>query len=70
MAACAWLCWGRMAGPSVYFGELVHKGYIGPASAKAWSENSLRALMRLMLWGAVCGGCLLWLAGVLIRVLA
>lgn len=61
MAACAWLCGGRMAGPSVYFGEIVEKGWIGPESAPAWNRSSLTALMSLLAWGSICGGCLVWL---------
>lgn len=62
MAACAWLCKGRMAGPSVYFGKTVEKGWIGPADAPPWCRQMLAALMELMKWGTVCGGFLIWLA--------
>ena len=34
MTACAWLCGARMAGPSVYFGELVDKPWLGPPPDK------------------------------------
>lgn len=61
MAACAWLCAGRMAGPSVYFGSVVQKGYIGPENAAPWDKKRLASLMRLMFWGAICGGALVWL---------
>ena len=63
MTACAWLCGGRMAGPSVYFGELVVKPWLGPPEADAapWDAARLRALLALEQWGAVCGGLALWL---------
>ncbi len=43
MAASAWLMNARMAGPSVYFGEVVHKPWLGPPEhqAKPWNEQRL-----------------------------
>ena len=63
MTACAWLCSSRMAGPSVYFGELVNKPWLGPPEAQAtpWNESGIRALLALELWSAICGGLALWL---------
>ncbi|MBD5539377.1 MAG: cobalamin biosynthesis protein [Desulfovibrio sp.] len=63
MTACAWLCGSRMAGPSVYFGELVVKPWLGPPEADAapWDARRIRALLALEQWGAVCGGLALWL---------
>ena len=65
MAACSWLCHGRMAGPSVYFGELVNKPWMGPpddgAGGADWDRARLSALMRLMHRATICGGLTLWL---------
>ena len=63
MTACAWLCGARMAGPSVYFGELVSKPWLGPPEADAapWDAARIDALLRLEQWGATCGGLALWL---------
>lgn len=62
MTACAWLCGRRMAGSSVYFGELVKKPLLGPAKAPPWSRDSLLALCDLMFYSALFGGFALWLA--------
>lgn len=64
MTACAWLCRARMAGPSVYFGELVDKPRLGPPEDEAapWDKARLLALCALMRHSAACGGLLLWLA--------
>ena len=64
MTACAWLIGGRMAGPSVYFGELVTKPWLGPPETEAapWDAARIRALFALETWGTVCGGLALWLA--------
>lgn len=51
MAACAWLCAGRMAGPSVYFGALVDKPWLGPPqneAAPCWDAAHLAALRALL----------------------
>ncbi|WP_291355144.1 CobD/CbiB family cobalamin biosynthesis protein [Desulfovibrio sp.] len=71
MAACAWLCGGRMAGPSVYFGELVVKPWLGPPERDAapWDAGRIRALLLLEQWGTVCGGLALWLACLGMRLL-
>ncbi|MDO5484543.1 MAG: CobD/CbiB family cobalamin biosynthesis protein, partial [Desulfovibrionaceae bacterium] len=67
MAACAWLCGARMAGPSVYFGHLVDKPWLGPSESGAllWDEGLLRGLCALMRAGAALGGlalcCCAWL---------
>ncbi|SDF04113.1 CobD/CbiB family cobalamin biosynthesis protein [Desulfovibrio legallii] len=63
MAACAWLCRGRMAGPSVYFGALVDKPWLGPPPEEAapWDEARLGALLTLVQACALCGGLALWL---------
>lgn len=63
MAACAWLCNGKMAGPSLYFGEMVHKEWLGPPDRPAWSGSKLETLRRLMLVGSAGTGILLWLCG-------
>ncbi|WP_241159315.1 MULTISPECIES: CobD/CbiB family cobalamin biosynthesis protein [unclassified Desulfovibrio] len=71
MTACAWLCAGRMAGPSVYFGELVVKPWLGPPERDAapWDAARIRALIALEQWGAVCGALALWLACLGMRLL-
>ncbi|MCR5562318.1 MAG: cobalamin biosynthesis protein [Desulfovibrio sp.] len=63
MAACAWLCGARMAGPSVYFGELVHKPWLGPDDNEAapWDKARLLTLFALMRLGTLCGMNSLWL---------
>lgn len=63
MSACAWLCAGNMAGPSVYFGELVVKPWLGPKKMTIipWDRPKLLALCSLLLYGAIIGGFVLWL---------
>ena len=60
MAACAWLCHGRMAGPSVYFGELVNKPWLGPPDGAAWDATRIEALLLLLREASLCGGLALW----------
>lgn len=68
MTACAWLCGARMAGPSVYFGELVDKPWLGPppdkgepgASSAVWDAPRLLALCDLLRQSALYGGLVLW----------
>ena len=68
MTACAWLCGARMAGPSVYFGELVDKPWLGPppdeglsgASSAVWDAPRLLALCDLLRQSALYGGLALW----------
>lgn len=63
MAACAWLCGGRMAGPSIYFGSLVQKGWLGPEadSARQWDMALLQNLFHLIGAAVLSGGLCLWL---------
>ncbi len=69
MAACAWLCRARQGGPSVYFGELVHKEWLGPPENEAapWDAARLEVLNRLLLRGMLVGGAILWLATLTLR---
>jgi adenosylcobinamide-phosphate synthase len=69
MAACAWLCNARMAGPSVYFGALVDKAWMGPPekTAAPWDEARLRALLALLRAGGVVGAALVWLVFCVLR---
>lgn len=68
MTACAWLCGARMAGPSVYFGELVDKPWLGPppdkglpgASSAVWDAPRLLILCDLLRQSALYGGLVLW----------
>ncbi|MGE9986365.1 CobD/CbiB family cobalamin biosynthesis protein [Desulfovibrio sp. SGI.169] len=71
MTACAWLCRARMAGPSVYFGALTDKPWLGPPEGEAapWDRARLLALCALMRYSAVCGGLFLWLACLALRML-
>lgn len=55
MAACAWLCGASMAGPSVYFGQLVVKPWIGPVG-KPWTAPLIGTLNALMFGAALTGG--------------
>ncbi len=50
MAASAWLMNARMAGPSVYFGDVVDKPWLGPPEheAKPWDEQRLTHLAALI----------------------
>jgi adenosylcobinamide-phosphate synthase len=62
MTACAWLCAGRMAGPSVYFGALVDKPWLGPPENEAgsrWGAARLAALCALLRRAGfvACGLC-------------
>ncbi|WP_165174540.1 CobD/CbiB family cobalamin biosynthesis protein [Desulfovibrio sp. ZJ369] len=63
MTACAWLCRARMAGPSVYFGALTPKPWLGPPESEAapWDAARLLALCALLRYSALCGALLLWL---------
>ncbi len=68
MTACAWLCEARMDGPSVYFGELVDKPWLGPApdegrpgaSSAVWDAPRLLVLCDLLRQSALYGGLALW----------
>ena len=63
MTACAWLCGARMGGPSVYFGTLTPKPWLGPEQGEAapWDHARLLALCQLLRYSALCGGLALWL---------
>lgn len=69
MSACAWLCRARQGGPSVYFGELVHKEWLGPPPEEAapWDEARLVMLHRLLLTGMCIGGTALWGTALLLQ---
>lgn len=60
MAAGAWLLGARMGGPTLYFGSMVEKPWVGLPEEEAapWNEQRLRALgraVRLAAWlGAAC----------------
>ncbi|MCR5813813.1 MAG: cobalamin biosynthesis protein [Desulfovibrio sp.] len=67
MAALAWLCQARMAGPSVYFGTLVPKPWLGPPEdeARNWDQRRLSDLFACMRISAKLGMTMLWLLFVL-----
>ena len=69
MTACAWLCGARMGGPSVYFGTLTPKPWLGPEPAEAspWGHQRLLALCELLRYSALCGGLALWLCALVLR---
>ncbi len=54
MACAAWLMNGRLAGPSVYFGAVVEKPWLGPPKedAKPWDKQRLMHLATLIKVGA------------------
>ena len=70
MTACAWLCGARMGGPSVYFGTLTPKPWLGPDQAEAvpWDHARLLALCELLRYSALCGGLTLWLCATAARI--
>lgn len=63
MTALAWLAGARMAGPSVYFGQLVHKEWLGPPPEQAlpWSARLIHVLLALLQAGSLIGGLALCL---------
>lgn len=48
MAAAAWLCGCSMGGPSLYFGQVVHKPEMGPHGT-AWNAKRFALLTRIVL---------------------
>jgi len=50
-----------MAGPSVYFGVLVDKPWLGPAehATKPWDKARLHALLGLLRAGGIVGAIML-----------
>ncbi len=54
MACAAWLMNARLAGPSVYFGEMVDKPWLGPSAndAKPWDRQKLEHLHTIIQVGA------------------
>lgn len=62
MAACAWLCNGRMAGSSIYFGKLVQKPWLGPPETRAtpWDCHKLLVLCKLLFYSSLIGGLTMW----------
>ena len=60
MAAGAWMVCARMGGPTLYFGNMVKKPWVGPEAdeAQEWDEQRLRALRRSVrnaAWAAAAG---------------
>ncbi len=49
MACAAWLMGARLGGPSIYFGEMVEKPWLGPpeAEAKPWDQQKLKDLATM-----------------------
>ena len=68
MAAAAWLLGQRMGGPTVYFGTLVPKPWVGApqTSWEDWNDARLLALCRLLRVAYVLGGGVLYAAGLLL----
>ena len=63
MTAAAWLLGGRMGGPTVYFGELVDKPWVGPPAAEArpWEAARLRALCGLIRQASLLGAGVIYI---------
>jgi len=57
MSAAAWLLGARMGGPTLYFGRMVNKPWVGPAAdkASAWDDKKLRDLCTLVRNAAIIG---------------
>jgi adenosylcobinamide-phosphate synthase len=71
MASCAWLCAGRMAGPSIYFGVLVDKPWLGPSpdsDRQDWDTERLAALRALLLRAGLVAAALCLAASASIHV--
>lgn len=71
MAVLAWLCNAQMAGPSVYFGTLVPKPWLGPDKEHAgtWDVRRLQELFQCMWASSYIGMIMLWLAACLLNTL-
>lgn len=68
MAAAAWILGARMGGPTVYFGEMNNKPWVGmPAEeARPWDAARMRALLILVRNAALLAAGCLYGAGVLL----
>lgn len=68
MAAAAWLLGARLGGPTVYFGEMNNKIWLGlPADeAQPWDASRLRALLVLVRNAALLAALCLYAVGVLV----
>lgn len=57
MATAAWIVGARMGGPTLYFGRMVNKPWVGPHADKAsvWDEQKLRNLCALIRAAAIIG---------------
>ena len=62
MAAFAWLLGGSLGGPSVYFGSLVEKEWLGPDQkiAHPWDQKLLTQLFGCLQIAGICGMFTLW----------
>ncbi|MBQ7456718.1 MAG: cobalamin biosynthesis protein [Desulfovibrio sp.] len=61
MNVFAWLINSPMAGPSIYFGKMVEKPWLGPPShAKAWDAKRLRLLLTLLHHTGLFGMLVVW----------
>lgn len=65
MAAAAWLLGARMGGPTVYFGVMNNKPWVGPPAeeAQAWDAQRLRALLVLVRNAALLGAACFYVVG-------
>jgi adenosylcobinamide-phosphate synthase len=58
MAIAAWLHGAGMGGPTVYFGEIKHKPFIGPRGVP-WTGARIRLLLgQIRLAGLLAAGAL------------
>lgn len=67
MAAAAWLLGARLGGPTVYFGEMNDKPWVGlpEAEAQAWDASRVRALLVLVRNAALLAAACLYAVGLL-----
>lgn len=71
MAAAAWILGARMGGPTMYFGTMNNKPWVGPPleEAQPWDAQRLRALLVLVRNAALLGAGCLYAAGLVVYLL-
>lgn len=68
MAAASWLLGARMGGPTVYFGEMNNKPWVGlpEAEAQAWDAAKMRVLLILVRNAALLAAACFYALGLLL----